>query len=258
GWPEGWYKNGWVQAIDKMPGVGKLVANLEPGIVQNLRADDGHLFALPYFRGADIFVYNKKHLQQIGAQVPRTWAQFLAVARQLKAKGVVETPYSPYWISYAFLIWHQLGTEAASDGAGPFFGTKSEPLFATNAVVKATLARWQLLYKEGLVPKDIFTTSYGDITNIFGGGKSSFSLRYGPQVIGWKNPKQSRVAADITNALIPGKTHQTHSFGAYWMMAKSTKSPSDAWTLMNYLGGSGKDGKYYVPKNLIDIGLGLS
>ena len=40
----------------------------------------------------------------------------MEIARELKAKGIAQTPYSPYWIKYAFLMWHQFAAEAASDG----------------------------------------------------------------------------------------------------------------------------------------------
>lgn len=258
GYLDSWAQNGWIRKIDDFPKTSDLFANMQPGVEDNLRDEDGTLVALPYFRGTEIFVYNQEHLGKVGAKPPATWEEFVDVARELKSKGIANTPYSPYWIKYAFLIWHQLAAEVASDGAGPLFGDTSSPDFADDPVVHSTLKRWQTMYDEGLVPKDVFTTDYGGITNIFAGGKSSFSMRYQAQVVGWKDPKQSRVAEAITNMLIPGQTHQTHSFGAYWFMAASTPEPDKAWTLMNYLGGAGKDDDYYVPKNLIDIGLGLS
>jgi multiple sugar transport system substrate-binding protein len=258
GYLDAWYKNGWIKPVDGMSGLDKLVANFNDGIEPLVKGPDGKIVALPYFRGAEIFVYNKAHLDKINAKPPATWDEFLSTARELKSKGVVDTPYSPYWISYAFLIWHQLAAEAASDGAAPFFDDAGKPAFASDPVVEKTLQRWQTMYKEGLVPKDVLTTDYGGVTNIFGGGKSSMSLRYQAQVVGWKDPKQSRVAADVTNALIPGSSRTTHSFGAYWFMSDTTGSPNKAWELMEYLGGPGKDGSYTVPKKLVAIGLGLS
>ncbi len=49
------------------------------------------------------------------------------------------------------------------------------------------------MYEERLVPQDVFTTSYGDLANIYAGGKSTFTIRYGPQVKAFRDPKSSRV-----------------------------------------------------------------
>jgi ABC-type glycerol-3-phosphate transport system substrate-binding protein len=258
GYLDDWYENGWIRAIDEFDGVPDLLSNLAPGVEDEIRASDGKLAALPYFRGAELFVYNQQHLEEIGSKPPESWDQFMEIARELKSKGVAQTPYSPYWINYAFLIWHQLAAEAAADGAEPFFGDNSEPNFASDPAVERTLQRWQELYRDGLVPKDVFTTDYGGVTNIFGGGKSSMSLRYQAQVVGWRDPKQSRVADAVRNGIIPGSTRTTHSFGAYWFMSESTGAPSKSWTLMEYLGGAGKDDSYHVPKELVAKGLGLS
>ncbi len=258
GYLDNWYEKGWIRPIDEFDGVKDLIANLAPGVEQEIRASDGKVLALPYFRGAELFVYNREHFEKIGSEPPESWDQFMEISRELKSKGIAQTPYSPYWISYAFLIWHQLAAEATADGAEPFFGEKSEPTFATDPVVERTLRRWQEMYRDGLVPKDVFTTDYGGVTNIFGGGKSSMSLRYQAQVVGWRDPKQSRAAEAVRNALIPGSTRTTHSFGAYWFMADTTKAPTKSWTLMEYLGGAGKDDSYRVPKELVAKTLGLS
>jgi ABC-type glycerol-3-phosphate transport system substrate-binding protein len=258
GYLQSWTKNAWVKPLADFTGLSKLTGNLNPGVADALKGSDGQVDALPYFRGAEIFVVNTQHLAAIKASAPTTWDEFMSQARELKAKGIAQTPYSPYWINYAFLMWHQFAAETASEGGGELFDAKAAPQMTDNSVAASTLARWQTLYKEGLVPKDVFTTDYGDVTNIFAGGKSSFSMRYQAQVVGWRDPTQSPAAPHVKNVIIPGSTGQTHSFGSYWMMAGSTKDPENAWTALNYLGGAGKDGSYYVPKQLVAINLGLS
>lgn len=257
GYLELWRRNQWIRDLGDFP-TDDLLANLNPGVEADLRAASGELVALPYFRGAEIFVYNREHLDRINARPPATWDEFVEMARELKGRGISDTPYSPYWISYAFLIWHQLAAEAASDGAEPFFGESFEANFTSDPAVERTLQRWISLLKEGLVPADVFTTDYGGVTNIFAGGKSTFSLRYQAQVAGWRNPDQSRVADVVSNALIPGSTHTTHSFGAYWFMSETTGGPEQAWELMSYLGGPGRNDDYVVPKELVAKTLGLS
>lgn len=258
GYLESWSKNQWVKPLESNSGLDKLVADMNPGVADSLKGPDGKIYALPYFQGAEIFAVNTAHLDKIKAKAPGTWAEFVEQARELKSKGVTTTPYSPYWIKYAFLMWHQFAAETASDGGGELFDKDSKPNLVDNPVARATLERWRTLYSEGLVPKDLFTTDYGGLTNIFGGGKSSFSMRYQAQIVGWKDPKQSPAASSITNVVMPGSTHQTHSFGASWMMSYATADPKNAWTVLDYLGGAGKDGSYRVPKELVATTLGLS
>lgn len=259
GYLQQWYDSGWIRSIEGFPGVSDLLKDMQPGLSAAMRANDGKLVALPYYRGAEFFAYNSQHLTKINAPVPQTWDDFVQVCRELKAKGIVQTPYSPFWLQYAFLIWLELAAEATSDGAAPFFDDKLQPTFASDPVVANTLKRWNLLYKEGLVPKDIFTTDYGLVNNIFAGGKSSFTMRSAESVKTFRDPTASQVAQYANNALVPGSTHKTLSFGAFWFMAKTTQQPDNAWVLMNYIGGKGTKGNsYYVPTNLIDLHFGLA
>ncbi len=213
---------------------------------------------MPYYRGVEIFIYNKAHLDQIGAAVPKTWDEFMATCRELKSKGVVQTPYSPFWTQQFQVIWTQLLAESFSDGAGDFFDAGLKPIFKDDPVVTSTLQRWNTLYKEGLVPQDIFTTDYGNVANIFAGVKSSFTIRYGPQLVQFTDPKQSKSAGAAKNGPMPGKAGLTLAYrGAWWMMTSNTPKPQTAWQLMKYLAWKDLDGIYYFQKNLLAIGLGL-
>ena len=257
GFAQKWFNAGWIRALDDIDGVKDVLADLNPGIEADCRTKDGALITLPYYRGIEIFMYNKAHLDKIGASVPKTWDEFLATCRELKAKNVAATPYSPFWTQQVQVIWTQLLAEAFSDGAGDFFDAGLKPIFKDDAVVTSTLERWKTLYKEGLVPQDVFTTDYGNVANIFAGGKSSFTIRYGPQLVQFTDPKQSKSAADAKNAPIPGKAGLTLDRGAWWMMTSSTPQPQTAWQLMRYFAWQDPKGVYYFQKNLLAIGLGL-
>lgn len=257
GYAQKWFNAGWIRALDDIDGVKEVLAALDPGIEKSCRTTDGKLITLPYYRGVEIFIYNKEHLDTIGAAVPKTWAEFLDTCRQLKAKKVVDTPYSPFWTIQFNVIWTELLAESYSDGSGPFFDDKLKPLFQTDPVVKSTLERWATLYKEGLVPQDVFTTDYGNVANIFAGAKSSFTIRYGPQLVQFTDPKQSKSASGAKNAPMPGKTGTTHAGGAWWMMAASTPNAQAAWPLMRYFAWEDKDGKPFFQKQLLAIDLGL-
>lgn len=115
-----------------------------------------------------------------------------------------------------------------------------------------------MLYEEELVPRDIFTTPYGDVVNIFGGGQSTFTARYTAQLVGWKDPEQSIAADQITNGVMPGATHGTVNFGGSWVMTTETENPEAAWDLMKYFAWKDLDGEYYFCKNFLAMDLGLA
>jgi ABC-type glycerol-3-phosphate transport system substrate-binding protein len=257
GYAQLWFDNGWIQKLDDFPGASDLARSWDPGVLEENKASDGSLMTLPYYRRIEIFVYNNDHLGRIGAAPPATWDELVAQCRELKAKKISATPYSPFWTADFSMFWLELVTESFSNGSGPLFDDRFQPVFADDAVVAATLERWRMMFQEQLVPQDIFTTSYGDLANIYAGGKSSFTIRYGPQVKAFRDPKSSKVAQASRNALIPGTTRETMAGGAQWCMTTASRNKPQAWTLLNYLAAKDKDGRYYTPIHLIALDLGL-
>ena len=169
-----WNEAGWLMALDDFPGADEILGALIPGTEDSLRAADGTLIALPYYVGTEVFVCNTEHLSAIDADPPQTWEEFLEQCRRLKADGVVDTPLAPFWTQDFEMTWYPFVAEVMSIGGTLFDGER--PVLQEDPAVRTTLERWQTLYSEGLVPQDIFTTAYGDIVNIYGGGRASFSL----------------------------------------------------------------------------------
>lgn len=258
GYNQKWYDNRWIRALDDTADLSTVLADIPASLQPSLRAADGKVIALPYYQGYEVFCYNAAHLDKIGATPPATWDEFVDTCRKLKKDAQINAPFSPFWTADFNLVYYEFMSDFLSESANPVFGEKFEPVFAADPAATSTLQRWQTLYKEGLVPQDIFTTAYGDIVNIFGGGQSSFTARYTAQVVGWKDPKQSSAAAQIKNGLMPGATHGTINFGGSWVMAAATKHPQAAWDLMKYFAWKDVDGQYYFCKHFLAIGLGLA
>jgi ABC-type glycerol-3-phosphate transport system substrate-binding protein len=257
GYAARWYKAGWIRRLDDIDGVDEIIGQIQPELVDSLKAEDGNLITLPYYRSVELFIYNAEHLDEIGAKPPATWDEFLETCRELKAEGVSATPYSPFWNREVSMIWYTLATESISDGAGDFFAEDFQPQFQDDPAVVRTLERWQTVYREGLAPQDAFTAAYGDTVNLFAGGKSSFTIRYGPQLKGFTDPKQSKVAQAARNALMPGSARASLSTGSFWTMAASTPAPQTAGRLLRYLAYKDEQGSFHVPTNLIAVDLGL-
>lgn len=258
GYNQLWYDNGWIRTLEDFPDIDEVLADIPESLHGSLRAADGTLMSLPYYQGYEVFCYNTAHLDEIGATVPETWDEFVETCRQLKADGVVSTPFSPFWGAEFSMVTFEFWTDFFSESTNPAFGENLEPLFASDPVATSTLERWRLLYEEELVPRDIFTTPYGDVVNIFGGGQSTFTARYTAQLVGWKDPEQSLAADQITNGVMPGATHGTVNFGGSWVMTTETENPEAAWDIMKYFAWKDLDGEYYFCKNFLAMDLGLA
>ena len=71
------------------------------------------------------------------------------------------------------------------------------------------------------------------------------------------DPKLSKAAGKVKNALMPGKTHSTFAWTAAYLMAKEPIDVDRAWSLVRFFGGKSKDGQYHVIKRwALEFGLG--
>lgn len=250
-----WYDAGWIRALDGLPGLDEMLAEMDEGYQPLLRSNDGKIISLPYFSAPELFAYNTEHLDAIGAQPPESWDEFVEQCRELKSNGVVETPFGPFWTQDFNMLAHEFFAEYISETGETPFADDFSATFAREQASVTTLERWRTLYEEGMVPQDIFTTAYGDVVNIFGGGQATFSERYPLQLRGWADPEQSKVSDSFSNAVMPGAARATLMLGGYWMMPAATPQPDAAWQLMRYLAWKDRNDDPYVPTNLIAIDL---
>src|SRR3981081_3649157 len=71
------------------------------------------------------------------------------------------------------------------------------------------------------------------------------------------DPKASKVAGKIRNALFPGQTHSTCAWTSAYLMGAQPVDPVRVWNLLQFFGGKAKDGQYHVIKRwALEFGLG--
>ena len=71
------------------------------------------------------------------------------------------------------------------------------------------------------------------------------------------DPKMSKAAGKVKNALMPGKTHSTFAWTAAYLMAKEPIDVDRAWNLVRFFDGKAKDGQYHAIKRwALEFGLG--
>lgn len=175
----------------------------------------GEQVAMPYnsdLRGTFI---NMKDFRQAGiTTVPTTWAQLLADAKQIKAKGVVQYPIAADFsdIESTTFFWYMLIRSAG----GSLLTPNGQPAFTSPASPGyQALAFLQNLYKSGLVPPGAVTWDNNAADNFFEGGTVAILLAESPAALpAFLTPSASKVAKDdVTFIPSPGSNgHRTGSF----------------------------------------------
>lgn len=248
-----WVAAQWAQSVEDMPDVAAIKASMVPVGVRNLSLSNGKLGGLPYYAGYNAFVYNDQHLSQAKLQPPTTWEELLDQARKLKRDKVAEYPYVSAWehtwagLSWSlFAIWYSEGAKVFDSSFNPVFDDK----------FKKVLEMHRTLYSEGLVQSDIFTLPQEGVPS-FATGQHSFMVvhDYDQKVL--NDPKLSKAAGAVKNALMPGATRSTFSWVSLYLMGGEPVSKERAWNLMRFFGGKAKDGQYHVIKRwALQFGLG--
>ena len=248
-----WVAGQWARDVEDMPDVAAIKASMVDVGVKNLSLPNGKLGGLPYYAGYNAFIYNEAHLSQAKLQPPTTWEEVLDQARKLKQDKIAEYPYVSHWehtwasLSWSlFAVWYSEGAQV--------FDAKFNPVFDDK--FKKVLEMHRTLYKEGLVPPDIFTLPQEGVPS-FATGQHSFMILhdYDQKVV--NDPALSKCAGKVKNTLMPGATHSTFSWVSLYLMGGEPVDAERAWNLMRFFGGKSKDGQYHVIKRwALQFGLG--
>jgi multiple sugar transport system substrate-binding protein len=249
-----WNAADWTRDFDGLPDIETIKAAMYPVAVASLSLPNGKIAGLPYYAGHNAFIYNEEHLQKAGIQIPPdSFDSLLDACRKLKKDGISDAPYNSAWgQKWAELSWSIFACWY-SEGA-PVFDANSD-LVADDAFRKV-LEVHRTLYKEQLVAPDIMTMPDEGVPS-YATGRHTFMILHDYDQKVANDPKLSKAAGKVKNALMPGKTHSTFAWTAAYLMAKQPIDVDGAWNLVRFFGGKAKDGQYHVIKRwAIEFGLG--
>jgi len=248
-----WQAADWIRDLEGLPDLDAIKAGMFPVSIQSMSLPDGKLAGLPYYAGHNSFIYNEEHLQKAGLAVPESWDDLIEACRKLKKDGISEAPYNSAWgQKWPELSWSLFSCWYA-EGA-PVFDDKSD--LVVDAAFKTVLEAHRTLYKEQLVTPDIMTLPNEGVPS-YCTGRHTFMVLHDYDQKVTNDPKFSKVAGKIKNALMPGKTHSTFAWTAVYLMGKQPVDVDRAWQLLRFFGGKAKDGQYHVIKRwALEFGLG--
>jgi multiple sugar transport system substrate-binding protein len=177
---------------------------------------DGQQIAMPYnidFRGT---IINMTLMRRAGiTTAPTTWAQLLADAQQLKARGVLAYPVGlPLSVTEGTSTpWYALIKSAG----GSILTTSDTPAFSSaDSAGGQALSFEKELYSDGLIPPGEISLDDQQTSSLFASGQIAIELSYSPSALGgYVTPSTSKVAKDdIVIAPIPGTDGvRTGTFG---------------------------------------------
>lgn len=248
-----WHAAGWVRDLEGLPEVDAIKAGMFPVSVRSMSLPDGKLAGLPYYAGHNAFIYNEEHLSRAKVTVPDGWDSLLDACRKLKRDGVSDAPYNSAWgqkwpeLSWSlFSLWY-------AEGA-PVFDKNSD--LVVDAAFRRVLEGHRALYKEQLVTADIMTLPAEGVPSYCTGRHTFMVLHDYDQKVA-NDPKASKIAGKVRNALMPGKTHSTFAWTAVYLMGAQPTDVNRTWNLLRFFGGKAKDGQYHVIKRwALEFGLG--
>lgn len=167
---------------------------------------DGQQIAMPYnldFRGT---IINMTLMRKAGiTTIPTTWAQLLADAQQLKARGVLGHPVGvPLSVTEGTSTpWYALIKSAG----GSVLTSSGTPAFSAAGSAGAQALSFEArLYSDGLIPPGEISLDDQQTSSLFASGQIAIELSYSPSALGgYVTPSTSKVAKDdIVLAPIPG------------------------------------------------------
>ncbi len=254
GYQELWYDNGWIQALDGLPGLDKVNADINnPLILADLKSSkDGKQIALPYYTSGFLLHYIEPSLAKARIPVPTNWDEFEVACAKLKRDGLYDTPYAAFWDTDFNEAAYTLISSACGNGLKQLFDQKTAaPTFDTDPIMIDMLARFRRWYKAGYVPTESLGSDYTSVNNVYAGGKAAFTVQDAEAVLAWNTPSSSKVAGKTKMAIMPGRTHNSMVWVSKWHMTSTTPNRDDAWELMRFLAWKDKYGQYYVPINVL-------
>ncbi|MEW5816326.1 MAG: extracellular solute-binding protein [Spirochaetota bacterium] len=206
---------------------------------------NNELYALPYYQTVWLPIYNKKMFTEAGInQFPQTWAELKTAALKIKQAGILEYPIT-FAIGLTWTNKYQVYSMVLSEG-GRLFDEKLDPVFEKFDSEFRKILEWLidgLFVSKFIDPKSLETDENAN-WRAFAEGQAAMTMIPGYRASQIYDQSLSKVADSASLAITPGKTNETVSWSRGYVVSAFTDAPSKIWTLIDFMGGSGKDGNF--------------
>lgn len=202
------------------------------------------VWGMPWILDTKYLYYNKAMLTKAGiANPPKTWQEVEQQAEIIKQKGIVKYPLVWSWSQSEALICDY--TTLVSAFKGQFY-QDGKLNFSNPGALKAVIYMKDTLDK-GLTNPNSREYLEEDVRKSFSNGDAAFALNWTYMYNMAKDPKQSKVSADVGIVPAPGSVAGDAS-GVNGSMglgiAKASAHPDQAWEYISYMTSQPVQDKY--------------
>lgn len=238
-----YYHKGLLREIDDLAKTSNWDLKNIPEVLQKAYSFDGKMFGVPMYSLGSFIYYNKDVFDKAGVPHPPTdwndtsWTWDEMVARAAKLTSNTDDPTKA---TYGV----QIGLSDLYSGVPWLFGADIFPSeayaagklskveLATPEMIEAVQAKADLTYKHKVAPSPSAADAISQAGDPLATGKVAMVLNGGWGIWGLAPLKDVKWGV----AAIPmGKRHLIPTFSDPWYIAKSSKSPQQAFTLVQYL-----------------------
>jgi multiple sugar transport system substrate-binding protein len=205
-------------------------------------------YGVPWGPSTKLFFYNKAMLAKVGATADdvKTWDGVIAVAKKLKAAGVVQYPLSWSWAQAEAVIC-DYAVILGSDGGS--FTDSSGKLDVNNKAGVEALTWMRQTITDGLTDPASLTFLEDDTDKSMASGKTAMELNWESTFRDQNDPKISKVVGQI-GVSAPPKGPNGDNPGVNGSMALAIPSKSKhqeaAWKFIQFITSEQEQDKYAI------------
>jgi multiple sugar transport system substrate-binding protein len=208
----------------------------------------GQYYGVPWGPSTKLFFFNKAMLAKVGATADdvKTWDGVLAVAKKLKAAGVVQYPLSWSWSQAEALICDYAVILGSFGGQ---FTDKSGKLDVNDKAGVEALTWMKQTIADGLTDPASLTFLEDDTDKSMAAGKTAMELNWESTFRDLNDPKISQIVGQAAVTAPPaGPTGDNPGVNGSMALAIGAKSKHQAaaWTFIKYITSESEQDKYAV------------
>ena len=191
----------------------------------------GHAYGMPWILDTKYLFYNTEMLKKAGISAPpKTWDELIAQAKTIKEKGIVEYPIVWSWAQAEAVICDY--TMLLASYGGKFLTDDGKPAFQEGGGVKA-LDYMVKSVEAGVTNPNSKEYLEEDVRRVFSSGQAAFALNWTYMYNLANDPKESKVAGQVSVVPGPGVSGQLDSSAVNGSMGlgitATSKHPDEAW-----------------------------
>ena len=242
-WPAEFAGAGWLLDVtDRLPEEDR--ADIFPEVLSAVTYK-GRLYGMPWLNDWEYLFYNRKMLEEVGANSPTYWPEVIEISQKLKEANIVQYPIIDTWGQAESLVVAWLQYVVDMDGYP--FDESGNPVMNQGASLEA-LKFMVDNTKAGYFNPACIESFSEEVRRVFSSGQAAFALNWTYMYNLVNDPRESQIAGDAVLTLVPGFPEGRRSAscngGMGLSIMQNSKNPDEAWQYVTYLASREVQKKY--------------